>query len=410
MHFVIGLWFLLLTITLIYLYLLVPYVCLSWFNHVRQKRKAEKQSIEQKKVLFWSKKRKKVAISLAIFVSAVSLTIYAKERIKWMGDDNGNLGAKNYYVSGQVLNSFRTILTNFVHPEIPVMAPLRSLQWVIYNQGVDQLPVNDGEVGVWQNQWFHNHYSKKNRQELFLKNNKPTETFRARLDQWWFCLESMATGSYADKQMEEEHYYLDYPSLALSYYFHKGFYANHYAGSAHKLALIAKHVERAKILSNWLWELQPKWQQSSKTMAFIKNNPKLEAMYLYVLQAELTHYLQGTINQHQFSCDNIAIRRYVKARQQFVEPENGRPAYKRMKSGDQANRLYNWSIDNAQARSIRYVLRHYCGVEVVGKEDNSRYASWAKHDGQTPDQESEDRAKLNFQDEIKILERQFNEQ
>lgn len=410
MHFLMSLIFLLLTIGLIYLYFFLPYAFLAWVNHVRKKRKAQKQEIENEPGSFWNKQRKKTTLLLAILISTASVTVYVNQRIKWMGDDNGNLKAKNYYVSGQVLNSFRSILTNFIHPEIPIMAPLRGLQWAIYNQGVKQLPENDGEIGVWQNQWFHYHYSKKNRQELFLKNHKPTETMRARLDQWWFCLESMATSTYADKQMKEEHYYLDFPSLALSYLLKHGFYAQHKAGSAHSLAVIPEHVERAKLLSGWLWDLQGKWQQSPKTMAFIKKNPKLEAMYLTVLQHMLIQYLQGAINQHQFSCDDRAIERYASARKQFVEPDIGTAAYKRMRNSAQAKRLYNWSVDNAQAQSIRYVLKHYCGIELVGQENLRELEPWAKMHNRTVEEQAEHEAKLNFNDEIKILEEQFNEQ
>ncbi len=409
MHFLISLLLLILSIGLICLYCLLPYFVAVWIKRTWQKGMAEGQEAEYQPGPFWDKKRKAVLRSVALLVSIASIVLYIDQRIKWMGQDNANLKAKEYYVAGQVLNTFRGALTAIIHPEIPVMAPLRGFQKLICNMGVKQLPENDGEIGVWQNQWFHHHYSKKNRKELFIRNENPTESMRDLVDQWWISLKVMAIGTFADQQMEEEHYYLDFPSLALSYYLKKGYFADHYAGSQHSLALMPKHVERARLLSTWLWDLQFKWQQSAKTMAFIKKHPKLEAMYLYVLQAEFIHYQQGLINQHQFTCDNIAAQRYARARQQFIEPASGRPAYLRMKSSEQAKRLYRWSIDSAQARSMRYVLRHYCGIEVVGKEDNSRYASWAKHHNRTSDQESEDAAKANFRKEIKILEEQFNE-
>jgi hypothetical protein len=401
--------FLVLTIGMICLYCSMPYLFVAWIRAGWQKDRAKEQDSGYQPEPFWNKKRRAVLRSMALLVSIACIFIYTGQRIKWMGKDNANLTAKEYYVAGQSLNAFRGALTTFIHPGIPVMAPLRWLQKLIYSTGAKYLPENDGEMGVWQNQWFHHHYSKKGRKELFIQNSKPTESMRMLVNQWWASLEIMATRPFADKQMEEEHYYLDYPSLALSYRLNKGYFAYHYAGSQHSLALIPKHVERARLLSGWLWALQGKWRKSAKTMAFIKKHPKLEAMYLYVLQAELIHYQQGLINQHQFTCDNIAVRRYVAARQQFIKPASGRPAYLRMKSYAQARRLYRWSVDGGQARSMRYVLRHYCGMEVVGKEDNSRYASSAKYHNRTPDQQSEHAAKMNFYDEIKILEEQFNE-
>ncbi len=406
MHILMGILWLVVVVGVISLYVIAPYfiyVAARWYKVTRRAGKGTADFSDPQP--FWTTENSKRIRSIMALVAVASMTVYVNQRVKWMGEDNANLTAKEYYVSGQVLNAFRAMLTTFIHPEIPILAPLHWLQAAIYNQGIQQLPEKDGEKGVWQNQWFHYHYSKKDREELFIVNWRPTETMRARLDQWWNSLESMATGSYADRQMEEEHYYFDFTSLAMSYRLCKGYYASHYAGSEHKLALMPNHVERARLLSEWLWELQSKWRLSSKIMDFIEKNPRLEAMYLYVLQYELGHYLQGTINQHQFSCDNIAIERYVAARKQFVDPDNGIAAYKRMQNSEEAKRLYKLSVDKGS--SVRYVLHNYCRIEVAGKEDNSRYAEWAAIHKVTVDQEAEERAKANFQDEIKILEEQF---
>ena len=369
MHFLMGMFWLGAVLAMISLYVAAAYwvyMAARWCGATWRASRSKETVIMDPP--FWRAGDRKRIRSAIVIVVIAGITAYINQRGTWMGEDNAHLQAKEYYVSGQVLNGFRSVLTIFIHPEIPILEPLLWLQKAIYAQGVQLLPEEDGERGVWLNQWFHYHYSKKDREELFIVNWRPTETMRTRLDQWWSSLESMATGSYADRKMEEEHYHLDFTSLAFSYHFCKGYYANHYAGSAHKLALMPEHVERARLLSEWLWELQNKWKRSHKTMEFVRKNPKLEAMYLYILQIELIDNLQGAINHHQFSCDNIAINRYVAARKQFVEPDNGIAAYKRMQNSEEAKRLYKLSVDNGQARSIRYVLRHYCGIEVAGKE------------------------------------------
>ena len=128
-----------------------------------------------------------------------------------LGSDNANLEAKEYYVAGQVLQGFRTILTAFIHPEIPLLLPANRMQEIIYGAGTRYLPENDGEIAVWQNAWFHYHYHKRGRRPLFVVNWEPSDKMVKMLDQWWFCLKTMTTKPFADRQMETEHYYRDYP-------------------------------------------------------------------------------------------------------------------------------------------------------------------------------------------------------
>ncbi len=177
--------------------------------------------------------------------------------------------AKEYYVVGQVLNVFRSILTNFIHPEIPILIPATWLQEHIYYQGVKYLPNNDGEKAVWQNQWFNYHYTKRGRRALFAVNwESSPETIRL-LDNWWHCLQIMATKPFAHRKMEINHYYCDFPSLAMAYSLEKGFYSGKILGSAHELAKIPEYVDRSRKLSGWLLDLREKWKTSQDMMLFL---------------------------------------------------------------------------------------------------------------------------------------------
>ncbi|WP_448875121.1 hypothetical protein [Desulfobulbus propionicus] len=411
MHFLLGLFWLAIVIAMISSYVLLPYtlyMSVRWRKATRLARLNQHDTEEP--VTFWQPiDRKRLRIAL-IFVVFASLSAYAKQRVKWIGEDNANLKAKEYWVSGQVLNGFRQALTTVIHPEVFIMFPANSLQWAIYQQGVKQFPEKDGEVGVWQNAWFHCHYYKKGRRQLGLNTGTSSDKMRLLLDQWWFCLETMATCPFADKQMEEEHYYRDYPALAFSYEQYKGFYSYKKVGSAQRLAMMPKHVNRSRLLSRWLWELPSKWQVSPKALAFNVAHPKIVALLQADLLLELQALIQGEVHERKFACDNESVKRYVTTRTEFVAPLDGLPAYKRMKENDQGNRLYEIVIDGPGPRSTKYILSHYCQIDVAGQEDNNkrRYIEIGKLLNRTADEQASHLSKLNYSEEVEILEEQFH--
>jgi hypothetical protein len=141
----------------------------------------------------------------------------------------------------------------------------------------------------------------------------------------------------------------------------------------------------------------------------LKKHPKLEALRLAVLLFELEDVIQGEIYSRSFACGNQSVQRYISLRKEFVEGDSDYPAYRRMKSMVQGRRLYEMVVQDGNAPSIKYVLKHYCGYEVAGKEDVSKYESWAKVHKVTPDIEAENSVKANFDDEIKILEEMYSE-
>lgn len=413
MHFLMGMFWLAAVMGMISLYVALMYffyMAVRWFITTWRASYTKKTASESDEPLWKAGDRKRIRSAIVIAIVA-STTAYVNQRATWMGEDNANLKAKEYYVSGQVLNGFRQALTTVIHPDLFVMIPANALQWAIYYQGSKQLPANDGEIGVWQNAWFHSHYSKKGRRQLGLNSGESSDKMRHLLDQWWFCLKTMATRPFADKQMEEEHYLRDYPSLAFSYERCKGFYSHKKIGSAQRLAMIPEHVERARQLSAWLWELPSKWQASPKAREFNAANPKVVALLQTDLLLELISLIQGEIHERKFGCDNESVRRYVDARKEFVEPVDGLPAYKRMKEKDQGKWLHEIAIEDPGARSTKYIITHYCGIEVAGKEDNSKwmYVDVGKLHNRTPDEQSDNNAKLNYEEEVEILEEIFNE-
>ena len=365
----------------------------------------EKKKKSETNTFFSQYYRGKAAKKIALGIIVVCLTVYAVQRGKWMGKDNANLEAKEYWVAGQVLNGFRMVLTTAINPDVPIMVPLNWVQQKIYDEGVSFIPPKDGEIGVWNNAWFLYPYSRMNREPLMGRYKLMT----AFLDKAWFSLKAMATRPYADHQMEVEHYYRDFVALAVTYDLDRGWYSGSLFGSANRMAQMPKHVQRARDLSRWLLDLRKKWAASPKTKSFIDKHPKLLAMQQYVLSFELMYVIDGEIFAREFKCNDQAVQLYVKNRKEFVDSETGLAAYKRMKSKSQAKLLYKWMVNDYSSRSTKYVLKHFCGIMVAGKEDNSYDESFAKYEKMTAAEEAERSAMNNYSDEIRILREMFHE-
>lgn len=329
---------------------------------------------------------RRFAYSFLGLIIAFHMAVYISQRTKWMGPDNAHLTAKEYYVTGQVLNAFRGIMTTSIHPEFPLMIPLNAWQQAIYEKGSKYLPTDDGEIAVWQNQWFHYHYTKKQRRALFTVNWEPSPETVKLLDLWWFCLEAMATRTFSDSKMEEERYYQDYISLAMAYSLNKGFYSGKILGSGNRMPKMSKHVDRSRGLSQWLWDLREKWRASESMKHFLKKHPKLLAMWQFETLFEFQDVIKGEIHERKFSCDNLSTQRLIIVRKEFTDPEKGVPAYRLMKGRNQAERLYNMTINAPSPRAIRYILKHYCGILLAGSVDFSYWESWANRRGTTAEE------------------------
>ncbi len=386
-------------------YLLVGLYCAIWLiafirsNTRFVPMKVTRQQIRQRLA------RPKVRSTFILFILVSHLTLYTTQYATWALGDNAHWKAKQYWVAGQVLNGVRRVMTLVVHPQIPVMYPADLLQKLIYRWGTHYLPDNDAEIAVWQNTWFHYHYTFKTRRALISPSHKPSPETVKLLDQWWFCLETMATKPFADHQMEVEHYYRDFPALAFNYTLHKGFYSGKKVASNQRMAQLPEHVERSRLLVRWLTELKEKWQSAPSSRTLINTHPKIELLRQATLLLELPDLIQGEICAGRFNCDNPSVRQYLAVRQEFTDPPDGRAVYHRL--GRQGQYLYEAVIEGTAARSTKYVIKHFCGQIAAGKEDNRSYESQATYRGRTVEQQVEHEMKANYWKEIKILEEQM---
>jgi hypothetical protein len=322
-----------------------------------------------------------------LFLCSMNIFFYCKQRIEWMGADNGNLAAKEYWVAGQVVYGYRALFCLFQHPDKPFIQPYSRLQEWIYQKGVRYLPENDGEIGVWTDIWFVYPYSKNLLITIGASGYEPSPKMIALVERSWFALEKEATGNWADYQMKTQHYFRNFPGQAFYYVTYKGYLTGKKVGSHTSFTQDQHLQERDRMLVGWLAALPEQWQTAEETALFIKRNQKIEALRQVTVIIETGDLVYGSIFKKTFSCDSQEIRSYLALREALVA--NKDTVLLRMADKAQARTLYDLVVNIEVARYLHYSLKRFCGLDAAGKEDMTKYG--ALPDNPTPDQLNRDR-------------------
>jgi len=415
-HFLWSIFFLVLTMALVLAYVaggvLLLFGVLLAIQFVRQYRQwvlpvAWQETIAWAKGLLMAWSRSKKILYILLLVLALNISLYLKQRVEWMGKDNGNLTAKEYWVAGQVVYAYRNmycLLHN--HPDDYFIRPFTWLQEWIYQRGSRYLPENDGETGVWADIWFIYPYSRRFHNTKGVDGYNPSPRMIALVERTWFSLEKQATGNWADSQMKIQHYYRNFPGEAFYYISKKGFLTGRKVGSRKLFVQESRFISRDRYLLKWLEELREKWQTSPSTLKFVEQHPKVEAFRQLTCQMEAGDLLQSTIFRHEFSCNSPEVQQYVRLRAEFVGNGRKKSAVQRMTDRAQAQRLYNIAVNTMISRFHSYILERFCGIKVAGEEDMSPYIYTEQR--KPPIMELEDSLKNIFNEEIQILEEMYH--
>ena len=384
-HFVWSIFFLILSVLLVLAYILAGVIVILvlkiiWHLYTEY-RKTGFFYNARINTLGWLKEQaskwcqSKMILYVLLLVMTFNISIYLKQRVEWMGDDNGNLAAKEYWVAGQVVYAYRNIYCLLKHPDDLFIKPLTWLQEWVYRQGSQQLPENDGEIGVWANTWFVYPFSRKLYITYDSHGYKPSPRMMALMERTWFSLEKQATGEWADSQMKEEQYYRGYPGQAFYYTAKQGFLTGKKVGSRILLAKDSQLLARDQKLVAWLGELQDKWKTSLQAETFINQNPIIRAFLQLSSVDGLSNLIYGSIFSRQFSCESKEVQEYVAFRAEFVG--DGSVLFN-MRERKQAKRLYNIAVNTMIGRFQSYTLDRFCGIQVAGEEDMKKFTGWSR--------------------------------
>ncbi len=391
LHFFFGLFFLLLTLLLTGLYLctgvLVVLLVKGVYHVYRQWREvplygawrdAAGESLARAVAFFRSRRFAYLVLLLVSFQGS----LYVQQRAKWMGKENGNYTAKEYWVAGQGVYVWRALWAQVGgHPEALVMRPLTALQQWAYRRGHRYLPEGDGERGVWTDLWFVYPYS---RNMLLPKDNSDMRTSaatKALLERSWRAMEEQASGSYADRRMEEE-YYRNLPGEAFFYDLYKESLTGHLQNGRKTYSVNKEFIDRDKKIRQWLQALPEKWATSKEVSRFVESHPKVEAMRQLVILMMSASILHSYIYTNNFSCTDPDVQEYMDARIAFVGDGMQKASWQRMGQSEQGKRLYSIGVNTMISRFSRYVLKRFCGKEVPGQEETllSAGKTWSEQD------------------------------
>ena len=245
-HFFAGLFYLILSILCLGFYLLVPCLLLPIIQRGVALFKKGKRSEQWPWPLFWFAlpERRRALLGGMGMISLFFGSVYLHQRLVWMGSDNANFKAKEYFVAGQPLAGLRLIFCDVLNPDNPVLVPLNGLQKLIYANGTRYLPDNDGEIGAWQDLWFHSPYMRRMHRPYGVDVFQPSINMRQLLDRIYASIEIMATRPFADARMERDLALMHLPGAAFYFSLNSGFYADRKVGSHGSLRQRESFVEK----------------------------------------------------------------------------------------------------------------------------------------------------------------------
>lgn len=412
-HFLWSVFFLILTTGLVLTYLLVGAILLACVGTlvqlIQQYRLSRFVQISCSDTWSWfvelvpKWRRNKSFHYIILLVLIFNVSLYCKQRFEWMGEDNGNLTAKEYWVAGQVVYGYRAFFSAIEHPDRTFIQPFTLLQEWICRKGVNYLPENDGERGVWTDLWFVYPYSKQMRIAMGSSGYKPSPRMIALVERSWYALEKEATGSWADYQMKTQHYFRNFPGQAFYYLTNKGFLTGKKVGSRALYTQDEHLLSRDRKLISWLAELPGQWQSMNEFAAFQEKNPKVDALRqitMVELSGDLVH---EAMYKKTFTCDSREVQQYLTLREDLVgKPET---VLTRMMDKSQAKTLYDLAVNTEGARFLHYSLKRFCNLEAAGLEDMKKYKGTA----QTPEEWRSVRLRGLFPEETKNLEEIYHQ-
>ena len=391
--------------TLVPLFLLICIRSLKrYVTYYRYKDEAKFNGILT--IKFIEKSDKAIALVLLALMLAINVSIYTAQRREWMGEDNSNLEAKQYFVVGQVLYLYRSIITDVFHPDNFVFSPLYNFQKTILDIGSNQLPRSDGELGVWIHNWLVYPYSKKfllpNNYVSYANKRMASPEVIELLDRSWRSIQLVATRPFADKQMYEQQFLRNFPGMAHYYTFYEGAYTGTMTASAFKLSKSMKFMKRSELLVRWLSELSEKWQNSMVASKFVSENMEVEVTRQVAIMIGMNKILLARINEKQFTCHDPLWRSYQEIRNDFTL------AIDKLADRSKSHKFRYVGLNSVLAKFDWYILKKYCGIILPGDLDLSEDIGFAKAGRLSIDEYLDLRFSNLFINEMKILEAKYN--
>jgi len=318
---------------------------------------------------------KYLMLALYLFFIVYNITFYMNMRSQWIwSKGNAHLEAKEYFVSGQVLYGFRKLLNQLgLHPESIVMAPLTSLQEVIYEQGKLHLPKDDAEASIWHYEWFIYPYSRRDLVPHSLKKDDLSEMQKL-LDETWQDIENMMELQVADAGMKERSSEL-LPAAMIYYtgrdkHYKYGMYEKvpWRLGLAQEAGLVRRYKKIVKFAEN---VKQNDYKYGSKEIT-----PSSFGALLVAKNDSLQRLIMADIYKQKFTCSSPYVEILYILKQEVSGQPNKESRLKVLwqKKYKEWNMYYSLIHESRGAIATQKILRDKCGVSIGSLSSSYRHS------------------------------------
>ncbi len=159
-----------------------------------------------------------------------------------------------------------------------------------------------------------------------------------------------------------------------------------------------------KILNHWLVALRQHWIAGGIYDEIKRSNPKIELTRQLLVIHFSSDLLTASLYPKEFTCQHPRIADLLRARRDFTDPAADDYVWGTLYKQDpkQAELFYTMAIDAESVSFSKYMLNHYCAIEVPGEERFYEYdKKWMK-------KRLVKRLKSGFHNEIDLLEEGFD--
>lgn len=327
--------------------------------------------------------RKTLLLFFAI-IAVLSITLYIYERQQWINSKALHVEAKEYFVTGQVLSTYRKIVTEVIKPDNLILAPLNGLQHLIYNSGAPLLPKEDAEDALWYQIWFL--YSYTQRDYIPYSDNPSYWDKQYPQHRWleslWPYLEQLATHTIADPNMQVE-YLKNYPGLAFYYAMNQSFYFvkadnKMYSDEYNPLYYLIthqQHINRNRLMQSSMQRYHEMYDRQDMHNRFGKKHPKIEVLSI---GAQLTYdevLIRHSIINEQFRCDLPYLLDWVAYKNMFTGEKRDGVLYQLNKR--ELKHMHTAFVDSPQEYYHKYIAQEICHHRVYAIMANE----WQRYGG-----------------------------
>jgi hypothetical protein len=243
---------------------------------------------------------------LAVLCMIVTIGLNLFERQRWLTANTAYVDARQYFISGMVLMDCRTMGNFLIYPERMIWKPAVWLQQLITTTGLRLIPKNDGERAIWKYHFVLAPYINR----IHAPHSKDVHTLIRTCED---VLETLATKTLADQDLNSKNKYIIYPLVTLYYQ-----WSYHYRYSLNispevlyqGLYKDPKQYHYLQQVVEWSVKMEEEWQQHPAVTKYMRKHPDIELVQIVSVTLTLHEIILYQIHNLKFTCNDRYLNLY----------------------------------------------------------------------------------------------------